>query len=100
MVIECTNFCTFYSQGWRRPKSRTVMPRTSPSHSKQPGGGGADSNNDSSPSTPIGQNDDASANETPPSPQHLPASNNNNNKPKKVIFSPNYRSLEFLPVFL
>lgn len=66
-------------QGWRRPKTRTVMPRAA---NHKANGGGATSNG-STPSTPIGQGHQVSANQTPSTPPDMAASNKNKNK--KVI---------------
>ncbi|XP_069988074.1 uncharacterized protein [Penaeus vannamei] len=70
----------FYDEkGWRRPKTRTVMPRAA---NHKANGGGATSNG-STPSTPIGQGHQVSANQTPSTPPDMAASNKNKNK--KVI---------------
>lgn len=66
-------------QGWRRPKTRTAMPRP-PNHKAN--GGGATSNG-STPSTPIGQGQQVSSNQAPSPPPDMAASNKNKNKKVK-----------------
>lgn len=66
-------------QGWRRPKTRTVMPRP-PNHKAN--GGGA-TNNGSTPSTPIGQGQQVPSNQTPSPPPDMAAPNKTKNKKVK-----------------
>ncbi|XP_042881900.1 protein lin-10-like isoform X1 [Penaeus japonicus] len=80
------------TQGWRRPKTRTVMPRAA---NHKANGGGATSNG-STPSTPIGQGHQVSANQTPSTPPDMAASNKNKNKKEKETNKKKGRSKEVM----
>ncbi|XP_042205475.1 amyloid-beta A4 precursor protein-binding family A member 2-like isoform X3 [Homarus americanus] len=83
----------FYDEkGWRRPKTRTVMPRAA---NHKANGGGATSNG-STPSTPIGQNQQVSTNQTPSSPPDMPSTNKNKNKKEKEANKKKGRSKEVM----
>ncbi|XP_064119273.1 uncharacterized protein LOC135224319 isoform X13 [Macrobrachium nipponense] len=83
----------FYDEkGWRRPKTRTVLPRAA---NHKANGGGATSNG-STPSTPSGQSHQVSANQTPSSPPDMATTNKNKNKKEKETNKKKGRSKEVL----
>ncbi|XP_069182123.1 uncharacterized protein [Procambarus clarkii] len=83
----------FYDEkGWRRPKTRTVMPRAT---NHKANGGGATSNG-STPSTPIGQGQQVSTNQTPSSPPDMASTNKNKAKKEKEANKKKGRSKEVM----
>ncbi|KAK4293856.1 hypothetical protein Pmani_033479 [Petrolisthes manimaculis] len=78
------------SSDWRRPKTRTVMPRAT---NHKANGGGATSNG-STPTTPIGQQ--GSTNQEPPSSPDMASSNKNKNKKEKETGKKKGRSKEVM----
>ncbi|KAK3859947.1 hypothetical protein Pcinc_033974 [Petrolisthes cinctipes] len=78
------------SSDWRRPKTRTVMPRAT---NHKANGGGATSNG-STPTTPIGQQ--VSPNQEPSSPPDMASSNKNKNKKEKETGKKKGRSKEVM----
>nr|XP_045604790.1 protein lin-10-like isoform X2 [Procambarus clarkii] len=78
--------------GWRRPKTRTVMPRAT---NHKANGGGATSNG-STPSTPIGQGQQVSTNQTPSSPPDMASTNKNKAKKEKEANKKKGRSKEVM----
>ncbi|XP_050734173.1 protein lin-10-like isoform X2 [Eriocheir sinensis] len=83
----------FYDEkGWRRPKTRTAMPRP-PNHKAN--GGGA-TNNGSTPSTPIGQGQQVPSNQTPSPPPDMAAPNKTKNKKEKETNKKKGRSKEVM----
>ncbi|KAG7155635.1 lin-10-like 2, partial [Homarus americanus] len=94
-VTSCGRMVTAEAErnsGWRRPKTRTVMPRAA---NHKANGGGATSNG-STPSTPIGQNQQVSTNQTPSSPPDMPSTNKNKNKKEKEANKKKGRSKEVM----
>ncbi|XP_045128141.1 uncharacterized protein LOC123514343 isoform X13 [Portunus trituberculatus] len=83
----------FYDEkGWRRPKTRTVMPRP-PNHKAN--GGGATSNG-STPSTPIGQGQQVPSNQAPSPPPDMAAPNKTKIKKEKETNKKKGRSKEVM----